>query len=81
MKSSVVLTNVDEQTSGVFRCEVMGDKPYFETDSKNAAMTVVGEFGQFNLSSHFQVWVGAHQHLEKRERKEKTCPFTVDPLD
>lgn len=41
--ASVRLKGVTRGTSGTFRCEVMGDKPYFETDDHAANMTVVGE--------------------------------------
>ncbi|XP_071520953.1 uncharacterized protein [Panulirus ornatus] len=37
----VRLTGVTRATSGTFRCEVMGDKPYFETDDHAVNMTVV----------------------------------------
>ncbi|XP_045601062.1 uncharacterized protein [Procambarus clarkii] len=39
--ASVRLKGVTRGTSGTFRCEVMGDKPYFETDDHAANMTVV----------------------------------------
>ncbi|XP_071520695.1 uncharacterized protein [Panulirus ornatus] len=38
---TVRLTGVTRATSGTFRCEVMGDKPYFETDDHAVNMTVV----------------------------------------
>ncbi|XP_053643275.1 uncharacterized protein [Cherax quadricarinatus] len=37
----VRLTGVTRATSGIFRCEVMSDKPYFETDDHAVNMTVV----------------------------------------
>ncbi|XP_045587701.1 uncharacterized protein [Procambarus clarkii] len=37
----VTLTKVSKETSGNFRCEVMGDKPFFETDDHAVNMTVV----------------------------------------
>lgn len=40
-QSTVALTGVSRETSGSFRCEVMGDKPYFETDDHAMNMTVV----------------------------------------
>ncbi|XP_071522476.1 uncharacterized protein [Panulirus ornatus] len=40
-RESVTLTGVTRETSGAFRCEVMGDKPYFETDDHAVNMTVV----------------------------------------
>ncbi|KAK8747668.1 hypothetical protein OTU49_016525, partial [Cherax quadricarinatus] len=39
--ASVRLTGVTRGTSGTFRCEVMGDKPYFETDDHAVNMSVV----------------------------------------
>ncbi|XP_068247262.1 uncharacterized protein [Palaemon carinicauda] len=39
--SSVVLKKVTKETSGTFRCEVMGDKPLFETDDHARNMTVL----------------------------------------
>ncbi|KAK4325440.1 hypothetical protein Pmani_003967 [Petrolisthes manimaculis] len=35
------MTGVTRATSGTFRCEVMSDKPYFETDDLGGNMTVV----------------------------------------
>ncbi|XP_042228807.1 uncharacterized protein LOC121870901 [Homarus americanus] len=40
-RSTVRLTGVTRATSGTFRCEVMGDKPFFETDDHAVNMTVV----------------------------------------
>lgn len=39
----MLLKGVTRASSGTFRCEVMGDKPLFETDDKAKNMTVVGE--------------------------------------
>ncbi|XP_063614806.1 uncharacterized protein LOC134787911 [Penaeus indicus] len=39
--TSVVLTGVTRGSSGTYRCEVLGDKPYFETDDHAQNMTVV----------------------------------------
>ncbi|XP_042229074.1 uncharacterized protein LOC121871049 [Homarus americanus] len=38
---TVWLSQVTRGTSGIFRCEVMGDKPFFETDDHAVNMTVV----------------------------------------
>ena len=40
---SVVLKNVSEETSGIFKCEVMGEGPSFRTAVETKAMNVVGE--------------------------------------
>ncbi|XP_071524046.1 uncharacterized protein [Panulirus ornatus] len=40
-REKVALTGVTRETSGNFRCEVMGDKPFFETDDHAVNMTVV----------------------------------------
>ncbi|KAK8385418.1 hypothetical protein O3P69_016317 [Scylla paramamosain] len=40
-EGSVRLTGLTRAASGMFRCEVMSDKPYFETDDKAENMTVV----------------------------------------
>ncbi|XP_068236116.1 uncharacterized protein [Palaemon carinicauda] len=40
-QSTVVLMGVTKETSGAFRCEVMGDKPMFETDDSTRNMSVV----------------------------------------
>ncbi|XP_064109065.1 uncharacterized protein LOC135217024 [Macrobrachium nipponense] len=40
-KATVVLTGVTKDTSGTFRCEVVGDKPHFETDDYAENMTVL----------------------------------------
>ncbi|KAG7174867.1 hypothetical protein Hamer_G028689 [Homarus americanus] len=40
-REKVRLTGVTRETSGSFRCEVMGDKPFFETDDHTVNMTVV----------------------------------------
>nr|XP_045625147.1 uncharacterized protein LOC123774682 [Procambarus clarkii] len=40
---TVRLTGVTRATSGIFRCEVMSDKPYFETDDHAVNMTVVAD--------------------------------------
>lgn len=40
-QATVALTGVTRETSGSFRCEVMGDKPFFETDDHAVNMTVV----------------------------------------
>ncbi|XP_042869560.1 uncharacterized protein LOC122251594 [Penaeus japonicus] len=39
--TSVVLVGVTRGSSGTYRCEVLGDKPYFETDDHAQNMTVV----------------------------------------
>ena len=41
---SVVLKNVSEETSGIFKCEVMGEGPSFRTAVETKAMNVVGEW-------------------------------------
>ncbi|XP_042888278.1 uncharacterized protein LOC122263748 [Penaeus japonicus] len=55
--TSVVLKDITRQTSGSFRCEVMGDKPLFETDDYWKNMTVVGaaQLCHYNLSSRRSV--------------------------
>ncbi|XP_064081738.1 uncharacterized protein LOC135198144 [Macrobrachium nipponense] len=40
-QSTVVLIGVTKETSGTFRCEVVGEKPLFETDDSTRNMTVV----------------------------------------
>lgn len=40
-QGTVRLTGLTRAASGMFRCEVMSDKPYFETDDKAENMTVV----------------------------------------
>ncbi|XP_045126631.1 uncharacterized protein LOC123513497 isoform X2 [Portunus trituberculatus] len=40
-QATVALKGVTRETSGSFRCEVMGDKPFFETDDHAVNMTVV----------------------------------------
>ncbi|KAG0725617.1 hypothetical protein GWK47_038259 [Chionoecetes opilio] len=40
-QGAVRLTGLTRAASGMFRCEVMSDKPYFETDDKAENMTVV----------------------------------------
>ncbi|XP_045121886.1 uncharacterized protein LOC123510638 isoform X2 [Portunus trituberculatus] len=40
-QATVLLKGVTRASSGTFRCEVMGDKPLFETDDKAKNMTVV----------------------------------------
>ncbi|XP_050708101.1 uncharacterized protein LOC126993245 [Eriocheir sinensis] len=40
-EESVVLQNVSEETSGLFKCEVMGEGPSFRTAVANKTMTVV----------------------------------------
>ncbi|KAK3862639.1 hypothetical protein Pcinc_031515, partial [Petrolisthes cinctipes] len=40
-EESVVLSNVSEETSGVFKCEVMGEGPSFRTAVKTKTMTVI----------------------------------------
>nr|XP_027218880.1 uncharacterized protein LOC113811352 [Penaeus vannamei] len=39
--NTVVLKGITRETSGSFQCEVMGDKPLFETDNYTKNMTVV----------------------------------------
>lgn len=38
-----MLKNVSEETSGIFKCEVMGEGPSFRTAVETKAMNVVGE--------------------------------------
>lgn len=40
----VVLKNVNEDTSGVYKCEVMGEGPAFRTAVDTMEMRVVGKF-------------------------------------
>lgn len=41
---SVVLKNVSEETSGIFKCEVMGEGPSFRTAVQTKVMNVVGKW-------------------------------------
>ena len=40
---TVTLEDVSTGTSGKFRCEVMADKPFFETDTKEKEMIIIGK--------------------------------------
>lgn len=42
--TSVMLTQVDPSTSGLFRCEVSAEAPSFETADREAEFNVIGEF-------------------------------------
>lgn len=42
-ESILVLSSVQLPTSGLYRCEVSGEAPYFETIAQDQQMTVVGK--------------------------------------
>lgn len=42
-ESVVVLSSVQLSTTGMYRCEVSGEAPYFETVTDRQHMTVVGK--------------------------------------
>lgn len=72
---SVVLSSVQLSTSGIYRCEVSGEAPYFETVADQAHMLVVGKFqsyitlsvGKTNImrfeSATCTVWIVEVGHL------------------
>ena len=41
--SHIMLRNVQYSNAGSYKCEVSGDEPIYETDYKEANMTVIGE--------------------------------------
>ncbi|XP_047476781.1 uncharacterized protein LOC125030646 [Penaeus chinensis] len=49
---SVVLKNVSEITSGIFKCEVMGEGPSFRTAVKSKVMTVIVPPKQVEITSY-----------------------------
>ena len=40
---TVVLENITEETSGIYKCEVMGDAPAFRTAVHTKSMFVIGK--------------------------------------
>ena len=42
-ETQVVLRNIQHSNNGTYRCEVSAEAPYFETDFKEANMSVIGK--------------------------------------
>lgn len=57
-EETVVLLNVSEKTSGLFKCEVMGEGPSFRTAVRTKMMTVAGEWrnGCVTCESPWRLW-------------------------
>lgn len=43
-ESVVILNSVQLSSTGLYRCEVSGEAPYFETVTDHQRMTVVGKY-------------------------------------
>jgi hypothetical protein len=46
-ETQVVLRNIQHSNNGTYRCEVSAEAPYFETDFKEANMSVIGKSHEF----------------------------------
>lgn len=56
-ENHVVLSSVQLSSTGVYRCEVSGEAPYFQTVTEHARMVVVGEYSSSLLIILFVTFV------------------------
>ena len=45
-EEELLLRSVDLDTTGLYRCEISGEAPLFQTASREAVLAVVGKFPQ-----------------------------------
>ena len=45
-EEELLLRSVDLDTTGLYRCEISGEAPLFQTASREAVLAVVGKFTQ-----------------------------------
>ena len=47
-EEELLLRSVDLDTTGLYRCEISGEAPLFQTASREAVLAVVGKFPKVN---------------------------------
>lgn len=66
-----MLKRVTLQSSGLYRCEVSGEAPAFNTVSESETMTVVGKSAAQRVLNGISLYC-----KRKRERKSRDCNNT-----